>query len=89
MLTVLFNQPAPSMVPPCRPEPDAIPLISEIEFFHFALDIARALEFLGSQMYVHRDIAARNCLGELHQCVPSLHTKHMQWYTWRSLNAIK
>ena len=57
---------APSMVPPCSPQPDTIPLISEIEFFHFALDIARALDFLASQQYVHRDIAARNCLGGLH-----------------------
>ena len=57
----------------CRPEPDTTPLISEVEFFHFALDIARALEFLASQMYVHRDIAARNCLGELAPFTSSAH----------------
>ena len=46
-----------------RPQPDVPAIISDIEFFHFALDIARALEFLTSREYVHRDVAARNCLG--------------------------
>ena len=73
MLNELFYNPAPLTVYTSRPEPDTIPLISEIEFFHFALDIARALEFLASQMYIHRDIAARNCLGE----VLLVHPVHM------------
>jgi hypothetical protein len=45
-----------------KPEPNTVPIISHPEFFHFALDVAKALEFLASQSYVHRDIAARNCL---------------------------
>ena len=48
----------------CRPEPDTEPLISVVEFYQFARHIAVALEFLASQEYVHRDVAARNCLGE-------------------------
>ena len=76
-VAVSMPHPAPSMVPPCRPEPDTTPLISEIEFFHFALDIARALDFLASQQYVHRDIAARNCLGELHLYIFRAHCEQL------------
>jgi len=35
-----------------------------VEFYQFATHIAVALEFLASQQYVHRDVAARNCLGK-------------------------
>lgn len=53
----------------CRPEPDTEPLISVVEFYQFATHIAVALEFLASQQYVHRDVAARNCLGK---CKPAV-----------------
>ena len=53
----------------CSPEPGIIPRISVVEFFQFAHDIANALEFLASNLYIHRDVAARNCLGECILCV--------------------
>ena len=31
--------------------------------FIVALQIATALEYLAANKYVHRDVAARNCLG--------------------------
>lgn len=45
-----------------RPEAGAASRITVVEFFQFALDIANALEFLANNLYVHRDVAARNCL---------------------------
>ena len=53
----------PSSSVPCSPEAGAASRITVVEFFQFALDIANALEFLANNLYVHRDVAARNCLG--------------------------
>lgn len=36
--------------------------VCEFEVYHIAADIASALAFLAESKYVHRDIAARNCL---------------------------
>ena len=36
-----------------------------IDFIFHLLQVALALDFLASNKYVHRDIAARNCLGML------------------------
>jgi hypothetical protein len=41
---------------------DPVSPITESHFYSFALDVVKALEFLSSYKYVHRDIAARNCL---------------------------
>jgi serine/threonine protein kinase len=38
-------------------------------FYKFAADISSALSFLASKQYVHRDIAARNCLVGHGLCV--------------------
>ena len=50
-------------LPHSRPEPDAIARISIVEMVQFAFDIASALEYIELKNYVHRDVAARNCLG--------------------------
>lgn len=35
----------------------------------FLFQVAKALEFLAKLKFVHRDIAARNCLGKSVSCV--------------------
>ncbi|XP_064401515.1 uncharacterized protein LOC135347441 isoform X3 [Halichondria panicea] len=44
--------------------------ISQQHFLNFSIDMARALDFLAINKYVHRDVAARNCLVS-----PDLHIK--------------
>jgi hypothetical protein len=39
-------------------------VVQQEHFFCFAIDVARAMEFLANSKFVHRDIAARNCLGQ-------------------------
>ena len=48
----------------CRPKPDDPSNLTEENLCSFAADIARALQYLSEQNYVHRDVAARNVLGK-------------------------
>lgn len=50
----------------CRPKP-TVPLddpqpIAMIDLIHMALDVAHGCAYLENSKFVHRDIAARNCL---------------------------
>ena len=56
--------------------------------------VAKALQFLSQLKYVHRDIAARNCLGELYiqhyigACV-DVHSYLLHIYTIPNLSGIR
>lgn len=50
----------------CRPRPSASPNepqpIGMLDLIHMALDVAHGCAYLEASKFIHRDIAARNCL---------------------------
>ncbi|XP_065181041.1 uncharacterized protein LOC135811730 [Sycon ciliatum] len=51
-------------------------LLSEMDYVDMALDVAKALHYLGTKKLVHRDVAARNCLVKtLSSTLPGVKTR--------------
>ncbi|XP_044750638.1 BDNF/NT-3 growth factors receptor-like isoform X3 [Coccinella septempunctata] len=44
------------------PEEEEVPILSDADLLHIALQIARGMSYLANQRFVHRDLACRNCL---------------------------